>query len=269
MKRLLAAVMCLVLVFSMAAAQAVSLKDIVGRWYFVSIDDRGLDGKDYVVFNRDRSVTLFVGGNDIPTAGYTWKLSGDTVYIYTPENTILLSLDVTETGLRMLTSELSELFGVNGSVYFDLAREAVDYYTPEMTSAAAEEAFFGDFIPYLTASDGKYSAVETDEIVHIEEYIVKVSSDGDEKEYLTNFTDGKLIVYVDDRVIVVQTTSDPNVLAVYEEGRETEIIYYRRSGTEQPDSASEETEAEHTEALPEEQTDALPEETDDEQLPEA
>ncbi|MBQ4434827.1 MAG: hypothetical protein II879_01935, partial [Clostridia bacterium] len=82
MKRLLVLVLCLVLALTAVSAQAVSLAQIVGRWYFVSMDGRGLGGENYIEFNRNKSVTLIINGQPQDLSAYEWKLyNEDTVEV--------------------------------------------------------------------------------------------------------------------------------------------------------------------------------------------
>ena len=61
-KRLLALTLCMVLALTVVSAQAVSIANIVGRWYFVQLDGNGISGETYVEFNRNRTVTLVING---------------------------------------------------------------------------------------------------------------------------------------------------------------------------------------------------------------
>ena len=235
MKRIVALVLCLALALSMAAAQAVSLADVVGRWYVTSADGKGVTGESYVEFNRDRSVTLVLKGEAVDMQQYRWELDDETIWVKQSDNAYInyASFDVKEGGLESSNSKWDEAFGVRGYTTYLFAREPMTFYTPEVAEAAEESVFFGDFEAYMTVENGAY-VPRTAEYgrVSIAEYVAKVSSEGgDEQEYLTNFENGSLTVYADRDEYVVRVTTDPDVL-VYNLKDDAAVTYLRRVGTQ-------------------------------------
>ena len=239
MKRLLVLVLCLVLALTAVSAQAVSLAQIVGRWYFVSMDGRGLGGENYIEFNRNKSVTLIINGQPQDLSAYEWKLyNEDTVEVlpggdkYAPA---YLRFDVTDAGLSLTTDNLAALSGNTFYPTFTLSREKAEYHTPAAVIAAVEEEFFGDYTAYLAISNGQYVPLDSSNYgIEIVEFVANVTGDGQTTEYLTNFEDGKLIVYADEDTIVSRT-EDPDVLLMYAAATPDSRVYARRKGAAEPE----------------------------------
>ncbi len=237
MKRLMALVLCMALALTAVSAQAVSIGKIVGRWYLVKVDGNGIGSENYVEFNRNKSVTLVINGAPVNASEYEWSFADDIVSI--KKSGSLLSdfrLAATETELTLSSDKLAVLTGDTRYHDFTLARERVTYYTPAVIPASSENQFFGDFILYLAVANGMYMPMESDDNgFEITEYMVTVYSKGqDPAEYLTDFSDSRLIVYADVDTYI-ETTSDPDVLVAYTGSDLTNAAYLRRRGTKQPE----------------------------------
>lgn len=246
MKRLLTLVLCLMLALTAVSAQAVSIANIVGRWYFVRIDNLGAGADTYAEFNRNRSVTLVVHGEPVDTEGYEWTFANNAV---TVKNAAVpefdLSLLAKEDELIVYTHQLGVLTDDSRYHEFVLAREPVVYDAPAMVPAASEDQFYGDYVLYLAVSNGLYMPMPSeDNGFEIEEYMATVYSEGQAPaEYLTDFTDGRLTVYAD-VVTYISTTEDPDVLVTYTDDTFSNAAYLRRRSSQpKADPAPEATEA--------------------------
>ena len=236
MKRFMVLVLCLALAFTAVSAQAVSLAKVVGRWYFISVDGAGLAGDSYVEFNRDKTVALIVAGQAKDMTGLEWKVSDDTIRISKGGALSSYSLDYADDVLTLRTRELSELSGSTlRNAEYKLSRTAATFYTPALINAAAEEEFFGDFALYLVKQNGQYTQMNTEGNGYdIAEFVAVVNSEGQAgQEYLTNFVDGKLVIYGPTDVMVSRT-EDPDVIATYDANAPENIAYLRRKGTSAP-----------------------------------
>ena len=236
MKRFMVLVLCLALAFTAVSAQAVSLAKVVGRWYFISVDGAGLAGDSYVEFNRDKTVNLIVAGQAKDMKGLEWKVSDDTIRISKGGALSSYSLDYADDILTLRTRELSELSGSTlRNAEYKLSRTAATFYTPALINAAAEEEFFGDFALYLVKQNGQYTQMNTEGNGYdIAEFVAVVNSEGQAgQEYLTNFVDGKLVIYGPTDVMVSRT-EDPDVIATYDANAPENIAYLRRKGTSAP-----------------------------------
>ena len=236
MKRFMVLVLCLALAFTAVSAQAVSLAKVVGRWYFISVDGAGLVGDSYVEFNRDKTVALIVAGQAKDMTGLEWKVSDDTIRISKGGALSAYSLDYADDILTLRTRELSELSGSTlRNAEYKLSRTAATFYTPALINAAAEEEFFGDFALYLVKQNGQYTQMNTEGNGYdIAEFVAVVNSEGQAgQEYLTNFVDGKLVIYGPTDVMVSRT-EDPDVIATYDANAPENIAYLRRKGTSAP-----------------------------------
>ena len=236
MKRFMVLVLCLALAFTAVSAQAVSLAKVVGRWYFISVDGAGLAGDSYVEFNRDKTVALIVAGQARDMTGLEWKVSDDTIRISKGGALSTYSLDYADDILTLRTRELSELSGSTlRNAEYKLSRTAATFYTPALINAAAEEEFFGDFALYLVKQNGQYTQMNTEGNGYdIAEFVAVVNSEGQAgQEYLTNFVDGKLVIYGPTDVMVSRT-EDPDVIATYDANAPENIAYLRRKGTSTP-----------------------------------
>ena len=236
MKRGLLWVACLVLLLCTVSAQAITIPEAVGRWYFIAAGDKGLSGKDYLELNRDRSVTLMVGENAVNTNGITWeidKYSENEINIKQADGRILFNLKYEGTNLKCLTDRLSSVFNLSSLVRYTLSKEAIVYDTPEAQKAEKEDQFFGDYEHYLSVNQEKYTVVNSGERkIEVAEYVLtEISKDKKDKtDYLTDFKDGVLHVYAKDEWIY-SVTSDPNVLVAYSTADESgEHRYFRRVG---------------------------------------
>ncbi len=239
MKRFMVLVLCLALAFTAVSAQAVSLAKVVGRWYFISVDGAGLSGDSYVEFNRDKTVNLIVAGQAKDMKGLEWKVSDDTIRISKGGALSSYSLDYADDILTLRTRELSELSGSTlRNAEYKLSRTAATFYTPALINAAAEEEFFGDFALYLVKQNGQYTQMNTEGNGYdIAEFVAVVNSEGQAgQEYLTNFVDGKLVIYGPTDVMVSRT-EDPDVIATYDANAPENIAYLRRKGTSAPGAA--------------------------------
>ncbi len=230
MKRLLVLVLCLALILPVMTAQAASIADVIGRWYLVSVDGNGMSGENYVEFNRNKSVTLVVRGQNIDTAGYEWKFSDDMISI--GKNGDMISdywLTLTNGELTLVSNKLSVLTGDSRYVDIRLGRDAVVYDTPAMKDAETEDQFFGEYEVYLAEVNGQYMSVESGmNGFVISLYVCNVYNEGMEPvEYLTNFEDGKLIVYAAQDT-VVSLTEDPDVVVSYAAADPGSKAYLRR-----------------------------------------
>jgi len=234
MKREMLWVACLVMLFCTVSAQAITIPEAVGRWYFIAADDVGMSGKDYVELNRDRSVTLIVGENAVNTNGMTWeinKYSENEISIKQADGINLFTLKYDGTNLKCTTERLSEVFKLSSYIKYTLSRQPIVYDMPEAQKAEKEDQFFGEYEQYLSVNQGKYTVVNSGERkIEVAEYVLSETTK-DKKDYLTNFTDGVLRVYAKDELIY-SVTSDPNVLVAYSAADESgEHRYFRRVGT--------------------------------------
>ena len=231
MKRFMVLVLCLALAFTAVSAQAVSLAKVVGRWYFISVDGAGLSGDSYVEFNR--------AGQAKDMTGLEWKVSDDTIKIGKNGGIFSdYSLDYADDILTLKTRELSELSGSTlRNAEYKLSRTAATFYTPALINAAAEEEFFGDFALYLVKQNGQYMQMNKEGNGYdIAEFVAVVNSEGQaSQEYLTNFVDGKLVIYGPTDVMVSRT-EDPDVIATYDANAPENIAYLRRKGTAAPEA---------------------------------
>ncbi len=238
MKRFIILALCLTLALTAVSAQAVSLAKVVGRWYFTSVEGTGLPGDSYIEFNRDKTVTLVLSGTAKDMSGFEWTVDGDRVMVtekggFMPEFDMYYADDV----LTMQTTNLGELAGNRFFPTFTLARTAATYDTPALADAASEEEFFGEYYVYLLAQNGQYTQMSGEgNGFDISEFVAVVNTEGQEpQECLTNFKDGKLIVYGPSEIIISKT-ADPDVIAFYEPASPASIGYLRRKGT-QPSAA--------------------------------
>ncbi len=238
MKRIIALLVTLSLALAVVGAQAVSLADVVGRWYFTTVNGQGINGDSYIEFNRDRSVTLVLNGTNA-SVNYTWSLDGEEVVVKESDSIFSkMRFQVADGGLTISTTELGELVHTTGigSFYNDfvLAREKASYYTPAAVTAASEEEFFGTFIPYLMVMNGNYTTMFSNvNSIAISMYVAVLTSEDAEgtQELLTNFADGRLIIYEEDQEVEVFRTSDPDVLILKGTSSGTPAeIYVRREG---------------------------------------
>lgn len=228
---------CLVMVLCTISAQAITIPEAVGRWYFVAADDKGLSGDDYIDLNRDKSVTIVAGGDTTALEGLTWRISGEDVEIKTAEGKYLSSLEYDGSNLSWLTTDLTaalELTG-NRTIYrFTLSRTPNAYDTPEAQHAEKEDQFYGNYEQYLSVRDGQYTAVESGKrVIAIAEYVLTETFGYNTQDYLTNFTDGVLRVYEQDEWVFA-VTENPDILVAYQAADETGLhLYFRRTGSEE------------------------------------
>ena len=241
MKRILVLILCVALALTAVSAQALSIAKIVGRWYFVSIDGNGLGSDNYVEFNRNKSVTLVINGAAVDTSGYEWTFADDTVSIGKAGSSLTeYRLDATETELTLSSDKLNVLSNDTRYHDYSLAREAVTYYTPAIVPAETEDRFFGDYVLYLALANGQYMPMSSDANgFEIAEYVATVFSEGREPvEYLTDFVEGRLIVYADVETYI-STTADPDVLVAYTDSNIGKGLgsaaYLRRRSARQPE----------------------------------
>lgn len=237
---------CLVMVFCAVSAQAISIPEVVGRWYIVAAKkgnrSSGLSGEAYIELNRDRSVTMMVDETAVNTDGMTWKIYtygiaefNDGVEINSSEGKRILFLEYDGTKLSCLTENVSTFLGLPDGLYeFTLSREAIHYDTPEAQKAEKEDQFFGEYEHYLSVTGEEYTEVDRGgRIIKVAEYVLTETADDQTKEYLTDFKEGVLHVYASDEWIY-SVTSDPDVLVAYQAADETGAhLYFRRTGSEE------------------------------------
>ena len=228
---------CLVMVFCAVSAQAITIPEVVGRWYFVAADDMGLSGNAYIDLNRDKSVTIVASGDTVGLEGLVWSVHGETVWIDSTEGNNLFMLQYDGTNLSCLTDKLTAALEIIGYVAlhkFTLSRTPNAYDTPEAQQAEKEDQFYGNYEQYLSVRDGQYTAVESGKrVIAIAEYVLTETFGNNTQDYLTNFTDGVLRVYeLDEWVFAV--TENPDILVAYQAADETGAhLYFRRTGSEE------------------------------------
>ena len=225
---------CLVIMLCAVSAQAMSIPEAVGRWYFVSADGFGLPEGIYVEFNRDRSVTMVAGENTADTTGLTWEIYEEKILIKS-QGSRVFSLDYDGTSLTCLTEQLTTILGLAEEKHFytfTLSRTPNTYDIPDSQPAASEDQFFGEYENYLTVTDGQYIPINSGErTIIISEYVLTETVKGETREYLTDYTNSTLHVYAKKEWIYA-VTSNPDILVanLLEDGTE-KYRYFRRTGT--------------------------------------
>lgn len=226
---------CLVIVLCTVSAQAITIPEAVGRWYFVAADDEGLSGDDYIDLNRDKSVTIVASGDTTGLEGLTWRISGEGVEIDTAEGKSLEILVYDGSNLSWLTWDLNAALELTETIHrFTLSRQPNAYDTPAVQQAEKEDQFFGDYEQYLSVRDGLYTAIESGKrVIAIAEYVLTETFNNNTQDYLTNFTDGVLCVYEQDEWVFA-VTENPDILVAYQAADETGAhLYFRRTGSEE------------------------------------
>lgn len=228
---------CLVMAFCAVSAQAITMPEVVGRWYFVAADDTGLSGNAYMDLNRDKSVTIVASGDTVGLEGLVWSVHGEQVWINSTEGNYLFMLQYDGTNLSGWTEYLTAALEIIGRVTlhkFTLSRTPNAYNTPAIQMAEKEDQFFGVYEQYLSVKGEEYTTIENGErVIAIVEYALTETFNNNTQEYLTNFTDGVLRVYEKDEWVFA-ATENPDILVAYQAADETGAhLYFRRTGSEE------------------------------------
>ena len=224
MKRLVCMLLCLALSLTAVAALAATPAELVGRWYFVTVDGKDILEESYVEFNRNKSVTLVLSGDTADFNGCTWNATDSGINLYDAEGEYLLRADLEDGRLKLTT----KLLTTDGRYYdYVLARERITHYLPAIIQAESEEALFGEYQVVLVLSNDLIQEADEGTIITID--FAQISENGE--VYLTDFVDGRLVVYENKKEMYISATEDPAyIVAYYEEDPEgAEQVYLKKT----------------------------------------
>ena len=197
-------------------------QQVVGTWYMQSRGGQNLavQGIQIVLeLNRDKSVTLTIDGTPLSDS-WSWDLGSDNqLHLYDQSKYPSYgNYELMEDG----SLQSSHYLKVNGEIWDDtkLVRELiVPEALPGTMLAVNEEAFYGDYAigkvfekGYMMGDASSLEEGMEDLCITIE-YAQVIFRMGEEKQYyLTDFVDGKLLMYDGDAVVEIGLVGDGSVI---------------------------------------------------------